>query len=122
MDKAKEKNRAHLRRHRRVRKKIFGTGTRPRLSVFKSNRGIYAQIVNDDESITLVSASTIDTELRDKVKGLPKKDGAAQVGALVAARAIKQNIKEVVFDRGGNLYHGNVKELADAARKAGLKF
>lgn len=122
MDKAKEKKAALSRRHRRVRKKIFGTKTRPRLCVFRSNRGIYAQIIDDNKAATLVSASTIDKELRNKVMGLPKKDKAAKVGRLVADRAMKQNIKEVVFDRGGNLYHGIVKELANAARQAGLKF
>ena len=100
----------------RVRNKISGTAERPRLSVFRSNKQIYVQIINDDEGRTLVAASSLGME------AMPKKEQAAKVGELVAKKAIEAGIEQVVFDRNGYLYHGRVKELADAARKGGLKF
>ena len=100
----------------RVRKKIFGTAERPRMSVFRSNKQIYVQIINDDLSKTLVAANSLGM---DK---MPKKEQAAKVGELVAQKAIEAGIKAVVFDRNGYLYHGRIKEVAEAARKAGLKF
>ncbi len=122
MDKAIEKNRARKRRQKRVRKKVFGTASRPRLNVFKSNLGIYAQLIDDVNFVTLVQASTNDKELKGKVKSLSKSEAAAKVGKLVGERAKEKKIKAVVFDRGGNLFHGRVKSLADAAREAGLEF
>lgn len=122
MDKAKVKEQARSRRHRRVRRKIFGTAERPRLCVFRSNTGIYAQIVDDMAQKTIVCASAIDPELKGQVKQGGNADAAAKVGRLVAKRAQDKGISTVVFDRGGNLYHGRVKALADAAREAGLKF
>lgn len=100
----------------RVRNKISGTTARPRLSVFRSNKQIYAQIINDETQSTLVSASSLGMET------MPKKEQAAKVGEAVAAKAIAAGITTVVFDRNGYLYHGRVKELADGARKGGLKF
>ena len=100
----------------RVRKRISGTAERPRLSVFRSNKQIYAQVINDLTGTTLASASSLGLEK------MPKKEQAAKVGALVAANAIAAGISSVVFDRNGYLYHGRVKELADAARNGGLKF
>lgn len=100
----------------RVRNKISGTASRPRLSVFRSNKQIYAQIINDETASTLVSASSLGME------AMPKKEQAAKVGAAIAEKALAAGIETVVFDRNGYLYHGRVKELADGARKGGLKF
>ena len=110
---------ARARRHRRVRGKISGTAERPRLVVFRSNRGIEAQLVNDLEGRTLAAASWL--SLKKKFKG-NKTEQAAEVGKLLAANAKKAGIESVVFDRAGYLYHGRVKALADAAREGGLKF
>lgn len=109
------------RRHARIRRKVFGTTERPRLSVFRSNQHIYAQVINDAEHRTLVSASTLEPELKEAL-GSATREGAARVGKLVAERALSHGIKQVVFDRGGKLYHGRVASLADAAREAGLIF
>lgn len=109
------------RRHTRIRKRVFGTSERPRLSVFRSNQHISAQIIDDTGHHTLVAASTLESE----VKALGKtatQEGSAAVGKLIAERALEKGIREVVFDRGGNLYHGRVAALADAAREAGLSF
>lgn len=113
---------ARIRRHERVRKNMSGTVEKPRLSVFRSLNHIYAQIIDDTASKTLVSASTLDAELKDKLSGKKKAEAATFVGELVAKRAKGSGISEVVFDRGGYKYHGRVKSLADGARKAGLKF
>ncbi|MBP9675763.1 MAG: 50S ribosomal protein L18 [Anaerolineaceae bacterium] len=113
---------ARIHRHRRVRKYINGTADRPRLSVFRSLKEIYAQVIDDDASVTLAAASSIDQELREKTAGLKKMEQAKLVGELVAQRAIEKGIKQVVFDRGGFRYGGRVKALADAAREAGLEF
>ena len=113
---------ARLRRHRRVRAKISGTAERPRLNVFRSLGNIYAQVIDDVAGHTLVSASTIDRELRSEVEGKSKKDAAKLVGELVAKRAQAAGIKQVVFDRGGYKFHGRIKALADGAREAGLEF
>lgn len=117
----KKKSRAESReiRHVRVREKIVGTPERPRLAVFRSNKGIYAQIIDDTNGRTLACASTLDKEVKTKASNI---EAAKEVGALVAARATKANIKNVVFDRGGYIYHGKVKALAEAAREAGLEF
>ncbi len=109
-------------RHMRVRQKITGTTQRPRLSVFRSLDGIYAQVIDDAQGRTLAAASTLDPALRDKVNGVNKTEQARMVGALVAQRAREKSITLVVFDRGGYLYHGRVKALAEAAREAGLEF
>ena len=106
-------------RHKRVRTKISGTAERPRLSVFRSNTGIYVQIIDDVAAKTLVSASTLDKEVKTKASNI---EAAKEVCTLVAKRAIKAGIKTVVFDRGGYIYHGKVKALAEAAREAGLEF
>lgn len=112
------RNENRERRHNRVRKTISGTTDRPRLSVYRSNKNIYAQIIDDTKGVTLASASTLDKD----VKGTTKTDQAKSVGKLVAQRAAKKNIKKVVFDRGGYLYHGRVQAIADAARQNGLEF
>lgn len=122
MDKAKVKREGRLKRHRRVRGKIFGTAQRPRLAVYRSNSGIYAQVVNDVVGKTLVSASTIDKEIKGTLKAAGNQEAAAKVGELLAARALAAGIKTVVFDRGGRLFHGRVKALATAARAGGLEF
>ena len=108
-----------LKRHLKVRQKISGTPERPRLCVYRSNSNLYTQIIDDVAGVTLVSASTLDKEVKTKHSN---KEAAKEVGALIAKRAIEKNIKEVVFDRGGYIYHGVVKELAEAAREAGLVF
>lgn len=113
---------ARQRRHLRIRKRVFGTPERPRLSVFRSLSEIYAQIIDDVEGHTLVSASTIDRELREKVKGLKKSEQARLVGKALAERALSRGIREVVFDRGGFRYIGRVQALAEGAREGGLKF
>ena len=107
------------RRHKRVRTKISGTAECPRLCVFRSNANVYAQIIDDVKAVTLVQASTLDKEVKTKHAN---KEAAKEVGTLIANRAQKANIKSVVFDRGGYIYHGVVKELAEAAREAGLEF
>ena len=107
------------RRHKRVRTKISGTAERPRLCVFRSNSNLYVQIIDDDKATTLAQASTLDIEVKTKHAN---KEAAKEVGALIAKRALEKNIKTVVFDRGGYIYHGVIKELADAAREAGLEF
>ena len=107
------------RRHLRVRRKISGTAECPRLCVYRSNTNLYAQIIDDVAGVTIVSASTLDKDVKTKHAN---KEAAKEVGALVAKKAIEKNIKAVVFDRGGYIYHGVVKELAEAAREAGLEF
>ncbi len=108
-----------VRRHIRVRNKISGTAERPRLCVFRSNANVYAQIIDDVAGNTLVSASTLDKEVKTKHAN---KEAAKEVGKLIAKRAAEKNIKDVVFDRGGYIYHGVIKELAEAAREGGLQF
>ena len=113
---------ARKRRHARVRKKISGTTLVPRLSVFRSLKHIYAQIIDDNVGRTLVSASTLDADVRDQAAGLSKTEQAKIVGKRLAEKALSNGVTRVVFDRGGYLYHGRVKALADASREAGLKF
>ena len=108
-----------IRRHARVRNKISGTAECPRLCVFRSNTGVYAQIIDDVKGVTLVSASTLDKDVKNKHAN---KEAAREVGTLIAKRASEKKISNVVFDRGGYIYHGVVKELAEAAREGGLKF
>ena len=107
------------RRHARVRRKISGTAERPRLCVYRSNTNLYVQVIDDVAGKTLVSASTLDKEVKTKYAN---KEAAKEVGALIAKRALEKNIKDVVFDRGGYIYHGVVKELAEASRNGGLNF
>lgn len=113
-----DKNKNRQKRHARVRSKISGTAECPRLNVFRSNKNIYAQVIDDVAGVTLASASTLDKE----VSGESKVDQASAVGTLVAKRAVEKGVKEVVFDRGGYLYHGRVQALAEAARENGLEF
>lgn len=108
-----------VRRHKRVRNKIAGTPERPRLSVFRSNSNIYVQLIDDVNGCTLAQASTLDKEVKEKHAN---KVAAKEVGILIAKRAEKINIKDIVFDRGGYIYHGVVKEVAEAAREGGLNF
>ena len=119
---SEKKTSARHRRHRRVRKKIFGSSERPRLSVFRSEIHIYAQIVDDTKRRTLVAASSLSPELRKKLKSAGNRSAAAQVGSLLAEKAKAAGITTVVFDRGGYLFHGRIKSLADAAREGGLVF
>ncbi len=116
------RNEIRLRKHVRVRKKVTGTTERPRLNVFRSLKNIYVQIIDDSTGNTLVSASTLDAALKGKVAYGGNKEAAKEVGKLIAVKAVEKGIKQVVFDRGGYIYHGRVKELADAAREAGLDF
>ncbi len=109
-------------RHKRVRQKISGTTARPRLCVFRSLNHIHAQLIDDSRSQTLVSISTLDSQVRSKTNGKAKTKKAEVVGTLFAERSLNKGIKQVVFDRGGYKYHGRVKALAEAARKAGLEF
>ena len=115
----KSRNVARAVRQKRVRSTVKGTAERPRLCVFRSLNNIYAQIIDDDAQVTLVTASTLDKEAKTKASNI---QAATEIGTLVAKRAIGKNIKTVVFDRNGYLYHGKVKALADAARAAGLEF
>jgi large subunit ribosomal protein L18 len=115
-------NIARVRKHTRVRKKVVGTTERPRLNVFRSLNHMYAQVIDDSTGKTLVSASTLDKEIKGKLSFCGNKDAAKEVGKLVATKAVNSGIKKVVFDRGGYIYHGRVKELAEAAREAGLEF
>ncbi|AXX64097.1 50S ribosomal protein L18 [Bombilactobacillus bombi] len=113
-----DKNKTRTKRHARVRSKISGTAERPRLNVFRSNKNIYAQVIDDVAGVTLASASTLDSE----VKAGSKTEQASEVGKLIAQRAVAAGKENVVFDRGGYIYHGRVQALAEAARENGLKF
>ncbi len=122
MDKMQTKKAALERRQRRVRGKVRGTAARPRLRVSRSNAHIYAQLIDDVAGSTLVAASSIDAELKGSLKNGSSVEAATKVGELIGKRAVDAGINEVVFDRGGRLYHGRVKALADGARSAGLNF
>ena len=122
MIRKKSSSRARQKRHLRIRSRLTGTAERPRLSVFRSLKHMYAQVIDDTGGRTLVAASTLDAALRPELTQLKKVDEAAQVGRLIAERAKAAGITKVVFDRGGYLYHGRVQKLADAAREAGLTF
>ena len=122
MLKKADKNANRLQRHKRVRRKIAGTTQRPRLCVFRSSNNIYAQIIDDANRVTLTAASSLEAEVKGAVSHTGNKEAAKMVGQLVAKKAIEKGITEVVFDRGGYLYHGRVQVLAEAAREAGLKF
>lgn len=113
---------ARKRRHTRIRAELSGTAMRPRLCVFRSLKHIYAQVIDDGAGYTLVSASSLDPEIREKVSGKKKAASAELVGSLVAQRALSKGVSQVAFDRGGYKYHGRVKALAEAARKVGLDF
>jgi large subunit ribosomal protein L18 len=120
---AKEsRNDKRLARHRRIRKNLRGTPEKPRLCVFKSSKNMTAQIIDDVNGATLVTASTLEKDIKAKLGHGGNKDAAGLVGEAVAKKSIEKGIREVAFDRGGFLYHGRVKELADKAREAGLKF
>ena len=116
------RNQQTQKRHRRLRRHLIGTPDRPRLAVFRSNNHIYAQVIDDDAQNTLAAASSLDKELRSGFDSGGNCEASVAVGQLVAQRALAKGIQQVVFDRGGNLYHGRVKALADAAREAGLQF
>ncbi len=113
---------SRVRRHQRIRKHLKGTQERPRLCVFKSNKYIYGQIIDDTQGVTLVSASSIEPELREELKARVNKETSEKIGKLIAERALEKGIKKIVFDRGGFMYHGNIKVFAEAARSAGLEF
>ena len=122
MIKKESRNISRKRRHRRIRYRISGVEERPRLNVFRSLKHIYAQIIDDREGRTLASASTLEPQLKEELAGTGNLVAAQKVGELIARRALDCGIKEVVFDRGGYLYHGRVKALAEAAREQGLRF
>jgi large subunit ribosomal protein L18 len=122
MDKSTAKTQAHLKRKKRVRKKLWGTGERPRLSVFRSARHIYAQIINDDQGVTLVAASSLSLGNKGQVLEGAKKGVAKKVGEILAERALAKGIRRICFDRGGYKYHGRVRSLAEGAREKGLDF
>ncbi len=113
---------ARIKRHRRVRAKVEGTAAKPRLCVFRSLGHIYAQVIDDEKGQTLVAASSLEPGIKSELDGKNKSARATLVGALVAKKALEKGIEQVVFDRGGYVYHGRVKALADGARQAGLKF
>ena len=118
----KDKKEAKTRRHYSIRNKISGTASKPRLTVFKSLKYIYAQIIDDENAVTLVSASALEKDIKPKISNGAGMDAAKLVGEAVAKNALKAGVEEVVFDRSGYLYHGKVKMLADSAREKGLKF
>lgn len=122
MNVATKRRQARLKRQARVRRKVCGTSERPRLCIFRSAKHIYAQIIEDTTGTTLVSASTLCKEVVEDLKGTGNIDAAKAVGTAVAKKALAKDIKEVVFDRNGFLYHGRIKGLAEAAREAGLSF
>ncbi len=122
MLKAKTRLVSRKKRHRRVRVKISGTTVRPRLNVFRSSKHIYAQVIDDQSGRTLAAASSLEPQLRSELTSGGNREAARKVGVLLGKKAIDQGIKDVVFDRGGYLYHGRVKELAEGAREAGLNF
>src|SRR5262249_48383456 len=122
MIKKTNRKETRVRRHTKLRQILSGTSDRPRLCVYRSNKHIYAQIIDDTKAARLVAASTLDKDLKGKVEKTWNRDGAKLVGGLVAKRAQKLGIGAVVFDRGGNIYHGRIAAVAEAAREAGLKF
>jgi len=117
-----DRKQIRLKKHKRVRKSMFGTAERPRLAIFRSLNHIYAQVINDDLGVTLAAASSLDPEFKTAGVAGGNIEGASKVGELVAKRAIEKGVSTVVFDRGGNLYHGRISALAGAAREAGLNF
>ncbi|NBD28285.1 50S ribosomal protein L18 [Paenibacillus glycinis] len=117
-----DKNKARHKRHLRVRKRINGTTQRPRLSVFRSSKHIYAQLIDDVQGVTVVSASTVDKEVAEQISNGGNIEAARKIGEVIAARAKAKGVDQIVFDRGGYLYHGRIQALADAAREAGLEF
>lgn len=119
-----KKSRAEVRakKHRRLRNHLAGTADRPRLAVFRSNNHMYAQVIDDTAANTLVSASTLEKEVKSELEKTNNVEAAAHLGTVIAKRALDKGIKQVVFDRGGFIYHGKIQALADAAREAGLKF
>jgi large subunit ribosomal protein L18 len=117
-----DKRLARKRRHTRVRKTVEGTEEKPRLCIFRSIRSIYAQVIDDSQGFTVTSASSLEPGMKDKIAGKNKTECADMIGALIAQRSLEKGVKKVVFDRGGYRYHGRIKALADAARKAGLDF
>lgn len=122
MFKKESKNSRRLSRHRRVRNKIMGTPQRPRLNVYRSLKNIYAQLIDDTAGTTLVAASSLESSIKEQVEATGNTESAKLVGQLVAKKALEKGIEEVTFDRGGNIYHGRIKALAEGAREAGLKF
>jgi len=128
MNKFKSKREKRIRRHKRVRAKVIGTAERPRLSVFRSNKHLYAQLIDDVSGKTMVSSSSMEFKKNKKIKSIRKTEKtddvgyAEKIGDVLIEKALAKGIKEAVFDRGGYAYHGNIKKLADAARKAGLRF
>lgn len=120
MFKKTDRKKARVKRHARIRNKISGTSERPRLAVYRSEKNIYAQIIDDVAGRTLVSSSTLDKDFAGKVGS--NKEAAKVVGELIAKKAVENGIEEVIFDRGGYVYHGRIKELAEGAREAGLRF
>lgn len=122
MIKKDNRKQSKAKRHQKVRKNIIGTSERPRLSVYRSLHHIYAQLINDEVGHTLVAASTVDTNISSEIKNGGNIDAAREIGKLIAQRALDKGIKKVVFDRGGHIYHGRVKVLAEAARENGLEF
>lgn len=117
-----DKNKTRKKRHARVRRTVNGTVTRPRLNVFRSSKHIYAQLIDDVAATTILSASSLDEDLKESVSNGASVEAAGKVGQLIAKRAKEKGHESIVFDRGGYLYHGRIKALADAAREEGLKF
>ncbi|SKC35302.1 50S ribosomal protein L18 [Maledivibacter halophilus] len=115
-------NSKRKKRHRRVRRKVFGTPDCPRLNIYRSSNNIYAQVVDDTNGITLAAASSLDKEIKEKASNTGNKEAAKLVGNLIGKKATEKGIQKVVFDRGGYLYHGRVRELAEGARESGLQF
>lgn len=109
-------------RHRRVRKKVFGTPDCPRLNIYRSSKNIYAQIIDDTNGVTLAAASSLDNEIKEKASNTGNREAAKLVGILIGKKATEKGVQKVVFDRGGYLYHGRVRELAEGARESGLQF
>ena len=117
-----DKNADRVQRHARVRKKVFGTSERPRFNVYRSLNHIYVQVIDDVKGVTLISASTMEKAVKEQIKDMNKTDAAKVVGMTAAKKALEAGVSEVVFDRGGYIYTGRVKSVADGAREAGLKF
>ena len=118
----KSRTEVRLKKHKRIRNRFSGTAERPRLAVFRSNNHVYAQIIDDDKEHTLVSASTLQKDVKAELEKTNNVEAAAYLGTVIAKRALEKGITTVVFDRGGYIYHGKVQALADAAREAGLNF